>query len=472
MAMLWPFAKQNIIQTYRRVALGMCDRYMRATGKYIISLFFLMWLVCWQQGHAQVTSAPAANKIQPKALAIGDKIPDDLWNLPIRVVNHPQGKETITLADYKGKLIILDFWATWCVPCIKAFPELQELSKEFKEELQFVLATHEERAKINDFLKKRKIFLTSIVDDNTLNIVFPKNSVPHEIWIKDGKVFAITDTYFINSKTINKVLTGELTSLTEKKFNNTYNLNEPLLINDNGGNANNLLYHSVISGYLDGIGGAGVSTDTLGRYKLRALNGTAFQLYTFASRRIDFTLTKNRIVNNTSIKEKLLNLNPANVADRPNFFCYELILPKAIEANAPYLMIDDLNRLFAPLYHMRGEFSKVMTKCWVLRKYGQDFTGKTKGGKATIIKQDDVLQFINQPFSDYFISLAKANEDQPFPFVDKTAINEKIDMKIPYQTPDMETTKELLKSYGLYLTLEECEIEMLILTDIKNNTNP
>ncbi|WP_257667471.1 hypothetical protein [Parapedobacter tibetensis] len=47
-----------------------------------------------------------------KPLQIGDTIPEALLNLPLQVVNHPEGKETITLADYKGKLIILDFWAT------------------------------------------------------------------------------------------------------------------------------------------------------------------------------------------------------------------------------------------------------------------------------------------------------------------------------------------------------------------------
>jgi len=37
-----------------------------------------------------------------------------------------------TLAEYKGKVVILDFWATWCGPCIASFPKIQELIEHYK----------------------------------------------------------------------------------------------------------------------------------------------------------------------------------------------------------------------------------------------------------------------------------------------------------------------------------------------------
>ncbi len=39
---------------------------------------------------------------------------------------------TVSLKDYRGKIVLLDFWATWCVPCRKSIPELVELRKKYK----------------------------------------------------------------------------------------------------------------------------------------------------------------------------------------------------------------------------------------------------------------------------------------------------------------------------------------------------
>lgn len=41
--------------------------------------------------------------------------------------------ESLKLSDYQGKIVILDFWATWCPPCRKGIPDLIELKNEFKD---------------------------------------------------------------------------------------------------------------------------------------------------------------------------------------------------------------------------------------------------------------------------------------------------------------------------------------------------
>ncbi|MFU1681356.1 TlpA disulfide reductase family protein [Phaeobacter piscinae] len=42
-----------------------------------------------------------------------------------------EGAGTATLGDYKGKIVLLNFWATWCAPCRKEMPQLSELQEEF-----------------------------------------------------------------------------------------------------------------------------------------------------------------------------------------------------------------------------------------------------------------------------------------------------------------------------------------------------
>ncbi|HAT92785.1 MAG TPA: TlpA family protein disulfide reductase, partial [Sphingobacterium sp.] len=65
------------------------------------------------RAQSQDTLGADAGLTHIKSLQIGDNIPEELWHLPLQIVNHPDRKGTTTLNDYRGKLIILDFWATW-----------------------------------------------------------------------------------------------------------------------------------------------------------------------------------------------------------------------------------------------------------------------------------------------------------------------------------------------------------------------
>lgn len=48
--------------------------------------------------------------------------------------NRVNSADMVNLSDFKGKVVILDFWATWCPPCRKGIPDLVELKNEFKNE--------------------------------------------------------------------------------------------------------------------------------------------------------------------------------------------------------------------------------------------------------------------------------------------------------------------------------------------------
>src|SRR5690606_14700910 len=121
-AMLWPFAMRFAFR-FSRFALA--------------AIITTMCLYAVKQVSAQEVEPAATAVASTKPLQIGDTIPDYLWHLPLQVVNYSPagGKDAITLNDYRDKLIILDFWATWCKPCISSLYKLDTLQKQFAGEL-------------------------------------------------------------------------------------------------------------------------------------------------------------------------------------------------------------------------------------------------------------------------------------------------------------------------------------------------
>lgn len=75
--------------------------------------------------------------------------------------------EEIALNDYKGKYIILDFWATWCGPCIPELPVIKSLHEKYSEKDLIIISVALEEAseKFDDFLKEHKIDWTQIIQD-------------------------------------------------------------------------------------------------------------------------------------------------------------------------------------------------------------------------------------------------------------------------------------------------------------------
>jgi len=70
----------------------------------------------------------------------------------------------IQLTDYKDKHILVNFWATWCAPCIAEFPLLNETYDLVKDDFIFVMVSHESKEKIAAFTKDKPynfIFLKS-----------------------------------------------------------------------------------------------------------------------------------------------------------------------------------------------------------------------------------------------------------------------------------------------------------------------
>lgn len=89
--------------------------------------------------------------------------------------------KTIKLSNYKGKIVIIDFWATWCPPCRKGIPDLIEIQKEYSKDVVVLgISVDRETAKdVPGFVKNNKInYTVALFNEDIIKRYGGINSIP------------------------------------------------------------------------------------------------------------------------------------------------------------------------------------------------------------------------------------------------------------------------------------------------------
>jgi peroxiredoxin len=97
------------------------------------------------------------------------------------------------LRDLRGKVVLVNFWATWCPPCRKEMPDLDALYQKFKDQGFVVLAiSDEEAAKVSPFVSERKISYPILLDpERKINDLFQVEGIPVSfVYDRSGKMVA------------------------------------------------------------------------------------------------------------------------------------------------------------------------------------------------------------------------------------------------------------------------------------------
>lgn len=120
-----------------------------------------------------------------KSLKVGDAVPDlKTFQLQGQLPD-----------DLKGKVVLLDFWASWCGPCKESFPVMEDLHKKYGAKGLVILAVNVDESKdaMQDFLKEHKASF-AILHDATKKLVGTANisSMPTSFLLdKEGKVAVV-----------------------------------------------------------------------------------------------------------------------------------------------------------------------------------------------------------------------------------------------------------------------------------------
>lgn len=97
------------------------------------------------------------------------------------------------LHDQRGKVVLVNFWATWCPPCRKEMPDLEAIQKRFEDRGLVILAiTDEPASKVNSFLTEHKFSYPLLLDpERKVNEQFSIEGIPKSfVYDRNGKIVA------------------------------------------------------------------------------------------------------------------------------------------------------------------------------------------------------------------------------------------------------------------------------------------
>lgn len=394
---------------------------------------------------------------QLKALKIGDAIPEEVWKTPLQVVNSPE--KTTTLAKDRDKLILLDFWATWCSSCLKNFPKMHELEKQFDGKVKIIPVTGESSAVLNKFFStpngKRYSNTSSVKEDEILHQLFPHKAVPHVAWIKNGKLINTTDAEQVTALTVSEILNQQKSSLQTVI---QVDRSRPFMLSENFDleKQTEMMSYSILSkGRIRGAPGGTVfrrkGETVYGRLfsnmvLLSVYRGIAYEIFSANGQQ----LSDKRILNFVKNPEELIF--DATAEDRiqdSRYYTFDFI-DTASDADSLYPnMLKTLNRSLP--YTVSTEEKTL--KCWVISKSNKNEIGKAYKHPEPNTSMKSLISILN---ADDRIT--------PLPVIDETGISGNIGIDIKNMKDTAELKKALAKQ-NLQITEEERKLMVLVIRD-------
>jgi len=432
----------------------------------LLAVLTSMCLYAVKQVSAQGAEPAATAVADIKPLRIGDTIPEALWQLSLQMVNDSGKMKTVPLSAYRDKLLLIDFWATWCSPCISSLKKLESLNNNGERSLAVLPTTYEGKEKVHSILIKDQLHLPSVINDTVLHQAFPHQIIPHVIWIFNNRVQAVTGSNLVTDSAITHLLVNGDITLPEK-----YELRESTAKNHTENNDVNLLYQSQLTGYQHGLNNKH-NRISQAQGEVYITNKPIWNLFAQAVRSKVTYGTKTVFELADSLKNYLIT--PADLSPlqqeawlRGNTYCYRLNLsPHLVNDSIPEIMFNELNRIFGRSHGVNAKVENRMTECYVLRCTDSGAAGAIKsiGSEPLIAIQADGLQILNHPIAMLRATLAYRNRD--LPLVDATGIEYPVDIQLEADLSDITSVNIALQRYGLKIVKQYHAIPVLVIFSI------
>jgi thiol-disulfide isomerase/thioredoxin len=429
-------------------------------------VLFGIWLIV-NAGLPDTAFTQVRNEGVIEPLKIGEQLSD----IPISGSNLLNYSKVVSrLSDITAKKsVILDFFATWCTPCVAELPRLDSLQRAFGDNLQIVVVTHEGRDKVAAFLKSNstaaKIRLPIITGDTVLRAFFPHKVVPHDVWLNGSTVKAITGSESITAPAIAQLIKNQLSGLAVKREDINFDASKPIFEKGNGGEPRNMFYRSTLTGYLDGLTSSrGVTPEPDNQVsRIFAVNADILDLCKHALGMTTKSFPANRI--------QILTADPGAVHftgqdyerwKLKHIYTYELQGPPNSPGVLRQLMLDDLRRYLNVVPSVGWKEVEV----YLLEiAQGRSDALRTLGAKPdeNLYVNDNLPKYLtNQPIT---FLVDKLNKLSPLPVINQTQLTHNIDLRLPASLNDFPALKQHLSSCGLNLILAKRKVEVLVIKE-------
>jgi len=158
---------------------------------------------------APVARAPRITPSQPGGTGVGQQAAE--FSL-----KNPAG-ETVNLKDLRGKVVLLDFWATWCPPCRAAMPGIQAIHEKYQDKGVVVIGMNmNDNADPLAYMQKNKFTYKLLLNAETVAGDYGVGGIPHFVVIgPDGKIEHAGVGY--DPRSTDKTLEAAIERLLEKK---------------------------------------------------------------------------------------------------------------------------------------------------------------------------------------------------------------------------------------------------------------
>jgi thiol-disulfide isomerase/thioredoxin len=353
--------------------------------------------------------------------------------------------KTAKLSRLKGKIVLIDFWATWCGSCLEAMPYLIQLQQKYPSQLQVITVTDETARRTGQYLVSRPSNLWFAVDTARLiDKLFPHRFIPHTVLISpDGKLIACTNPGAVTALVIDSLLHKMDVHLPAKKDNL---LSREELIKQYFYAADTVKSRFMMLPEI--MGGPGFSTTHLadsvfaGR-RLTCLNLPLTTLYMIAYGGFPY----GRVIDNTGAG-----------GDKAPKYCLDLIVKNKAD------LLPALREELAKRFDLQARIQPELKEVNVLRiadtaqfkTIRRNQSGRrTYGSSHGAIDQESITM---TDFADFLESFGIGKL-----VVDETSNHEKLDVQFSFQPENPQSLKDILTGMGLSLTKQQREVNMLLL---------